>query len=298
MKLIAKDIEATYNSQQLVLTGVDVAGFSKVFSTMWGGSLYGRFEASAVFMVLLSLCDKDGTVDMTPEAIAGQTGWPVDLIRKGIAELASPDPRSRTPDAEGRRILPLDGHRDWGWRITNYKKYREEMRSAERREYLRQAKEQERLRKKSTSVNTVNQVNQCQPIAEAEAEADKNNVSRFALFWSSWPNGPRKTAKKQCLAKWISQGCEADADRVMAALEWFKASEQWVKDGGAFVPMPMTWLNRRSWEIEIPKGKPQSTYEESQARMKEWDEQAKQARSPESIRARELALSKLKVFRG
>jgi hypothetical protein len=156
-------------SQHELLTSVDVAGFSKIFSTMWGGSLYGRFEASAVFMVLLSLSNRDGIVDMTPEAIAGTTGWPLDFIKQGLSELASPDPRSRTPDEHGRRIVPLDEHREWGWRITNYQKYRDEMRSQERREYLREAKRRERA---STRVNTSTNVNRVQPIADADADAE------------------------------------------------------------------------------------------------------------------------------
>jgi hypothetical protein len=136
---------------------------------MWGGSLYGRFEASAVFMVLLSLCNRDGEIDMTPEAIAGVTGWPLEFISKGLVELAAPDKRSRTHGHGGRRILPIDEHRDWGWKLTNYQKYRDEMRSLERREYLREAKRRERA---STDVNTSTNVNRVQPIAEAEAEAE------------------------------------------------------------------------------------------------------------------------------
>jgi uncharacterized phage protein (TIGR02220 family) len=135
---------------------------------MWGGSLYGRFEASAVFMVLLSLCDQDGMIDMTPEAIAGTTGWPIDFIQRGISELEAPDERSRTQGEEGRRIIRLDAHRVWGWFITNYKKYREVMRSAERREYLKEKQRERRSKlKASTSVDNVNRVNRNQPIAEA-----------------------------------------------------------------------------------------------------------------------------------
>jgi hypothetical protein len=134
---------------------------------MWQGSLYGRFEASAVFMVLLSLCDADGVIDMTPEAVAGTTGWPIEFIKQGLEELAKPDARSRTPDQDGRRIILLDDHRDWGWRITNYQLYRQQMRSLERREYLREAKRKERAR--STAVNTSTGVNRVQPIAEADS---------------------------------------------------------------------------------------------------------------------------------
>ena len=144
-----------------------------MFGSMWQGSLYGRFEASAVFMVFLSLCDRDGRVDMTPEAIAGTCGWPLDFIRSGIAELEKPDPRSRTPDEDGRRIIRLDDHRDWGWMITNYAKYRDEMRSMDRREYLRQKKREQRARQQlSTGQPSSTSINRCQPIADAEAEAD------------------------------------------------------------------------------------------------------------------------------
>jgi hypothetical protein len=162
-----------------------LSGYSKLFGAMWQGSLYGHFEASAVFMVLLSLCDAQGVVDRTPEAIAGTTGWPLEFICKGIEELGKPDPRSRTPDEEGRRIIPLDAHRNWGWRLTNYDHYRQEMRSIDRREYMRVAKRRERERTKadspqeSTPVNTSTSVNRRQPIAEAEAyaEAEAKNKS-------------------------------------------------------------------------------------------------------------------------
>lgn len=157
--------------------GVDnLGGFSKLFGSMWQGSLYGRFEASAVFMVFLSLCDRDGHVDMTPEAIAGTCGWPLDFIRSGIAELEKPDLRSRTPNEDGRRIIRLDDHRDWGWMITNYAKYRDEMRSMDRREYLRQKKREQRSRQQMSTGQPSSTIgNRRQPIAEAEAEADSRS---------------------------------------------------------------------------------------------------------------------------
>ena len=99
--------------------------YAKVFTSMWDGSLHGHLEASAVLMALVTLCNADGVIDMTPEAISGRTGWPIDFIRKGIGELEAPDFRSRTPDDEGRRIVRLDSHREWGWIIVNYRKYRQ-----------------------------------------------------------------------------------------------------------------------------------------------------------------------------
>ena len=62
---------------------------------------------------------------MTHEAIARRTNVPLEIVRRAFGELEKPDPRSRNPDHEGRRIKGLDEHRDWGWVIVNYVKYRE-----------------------------------------------------------------------------------------------------------------------------------------------------------------------------
>lgn len=181
-----------------------MAGFSKVFSTIWGGSLYGHFEASAVFLVFLSLADRNGDVDMTPEAIAGTTGWPLDFIRKGIKELEAPDDRSRTPGHEGRRIIRTDDHRAWGWRITNYALYRDKMRSADRKEYLAQKQREYRARDKNTNVDTLTIGDLNQPIAEADTEAEANKKKTAIALpewldmasWTAWEIYRKEIGKK------------------------------------------------------------------------------------------------------
>ena len=136
-------------------------------------------------MLLLSLCDADGVVDATIEAIAGRTGWPIEFIRQGIAELEQPDPQSRTPAADGRRILRLDEHRNWGWSITNYSEYRDRGRVEERREFYREAKRKQRAK----NVRELSETNvdcpagpQCPPIAEAEAVAAASAKSTTAAL--------------------------------------------------------------------------------------------------------------------
>jgi hypothetical protein len=132
--------------------------YVKMFRSIFDGSLYGQFEPTIVFMAMLVIAEREGIVDMTPEAIAAKCGFPLDIVQRGIIELEKPDPRSRTPDEEGRRIVKLEEGRDWGWRITNYEKY-EKIRSAEeRREYFRLKKQEQRAKSKmSTPVHTVHQ---------------------------------------------------------------------------------------------------------------------------------------------
>lgn len=68
----------------------------------------------------------------------------------------------------------------------------------------------------------------------------------FELFWDSYP---RKIAKQNALKAWLK--VNPDVEKIMAALEVQKDSEQWRKDGGQFIPHPATWLNGRRWEDEI-----------------------------------------------
>lgn len=103
-------------------------GYTPVFSTVFDGSLYGKWPESPVWLTMLALCDKRGNVDMSYEAIAGRTGWPMDLLRQGIAALMQPDPASRSPSQDGRRLVPLTEGRGWGWHVVNHALYREKAR--------------------------------------------------------------------------------------------------------------------------------------------------------------------------
>lgn len=131
---------------------------------MFDGTLASRgpWQALVTFQQLIVLANPDGIVDMTADAISRRTSIPLDIIELGIAELLKPDARSRTPDEEGRRIVLIDDHRDWGWQIVNHAKYQAMRNAAERREYLRVAQAERRARLKaeslSTTVNSVNSV--------------------------------------------------------------------------------------------------------------------------------------------
>ena len=99
--------------------------YGKIFDSMYDGTLYGHWEAIVTLQQMLVLCNQDGVLDITPQAIAARTSIPLDIITKGIGILAEVDPYSRTPDEDGRRIVLLDEHRPWGWRLVNYAKYQQ-----------------------------------------------------------------------------------------------------------------------------------------------------------------------------
>ena len=86
---------------------------------------------------MIVLADADGIVDMTPQAMCARTSIPIKILEEGLKKLAEPDPYSRTPGEDGRRIVCIDEHRPWGWQIVNYLKYKHLKDSDEVREQNR-----------------------------------------------------------------------------------------------------------------------------------------------------------------
>lgn len=77
-----------------------------------------------VFEDFLKLCDgRTGVLDMTRQSLSRRLNIPAEILDKEITKLESPDPASRDPEFDGRRIERIDAHRDWGWRILNWAKY-------------------------------------------------------------------------------------------------------------------------------------------------------------------------------
>lgn len=78
----------------------------------------------------------------------------------------------------------------------------------------------------------------------------------FEQFWKAYP---RKVAKGDARKAWkqttrIRPPLEALLESLQAAM----ASEQWVRDGGQFIPYPATWLRGERWddEYEIAQAAP------------------------------------------
>lgn len=75
----------------------------------------------------------------------------------------------------------------------------------------------------------------------------------FDRFWASFP---RKIAKGAARKAWIqTERIRPPLSHLLKALAVAKASDQWRKDGGAFIPHASTWLRQERWddvhEIEL-----------------------------------------------
>lgn len=73
--------------------------------------------------------------------------------------------------------------------------------------------------------------------------------NHFSSFWDSYP---RKEGKKNAEKSWLKIDPKLH-DIILSALKEHCESEQWLKDGGRFIPHPATWLNQERWNDEIKR---------------------------------------------
>lgn len=122
--------------------------FAKIFSQIFDSSIAENYQTRHIFMDLLVMADSDGVIDMTIPAIARRANVPLDVVTAAVQELCQPDTDSRTPGEEGRRLLPIDPARGWGWQVVNYAHYRAIRDEERRREYFRDYRRKEREEKR------------------------------------------------------------------------------------------------------------------------------------------------------
>jgi hypothetical protein len=210
--------------------------FAKIYASMYDGTLAtkGPWEALVTFQQFLVLCDKTGMVDMTPEAISRRTTIPLDIIARGITALEAPDHDSRRPDEDGRRIIRLSAHRNWGWQIVNYEHYRKLRSADDRRDYLREYMRERRAKEKTPA--------KPKPVLNGS----------FDAFWSAYP---RHEKRKDAERAWLKiNPDEALTQKIIAAIERQKLdgclAARATADGRSTVPHPTSWLNGKRWEDE------------------------------------------------
>ena len=91
--------------------------------------------------------------------------------------------------------------------------------------------------------------------ANKDKEESKEDISPLTpqgadkLFDQFWAVYPKKKGKEQARKAWKKLAPDKDLCRQMsAALKWQKQSQEWLKDGGQFIPYPASWLNGHRWE--------------------------------------------------
>lgn len=151
----ARDGEVSEGARAAAAALANRLMYTKVFRSIYDGTLADNWQAMVTFQQMLILADSQGVVDMTPGAMARITGIPLEILAAGIAVLEAPDAGSRTPEMEGRRIARLDAHRDWGWFLVNFAKYRAMQTREEKNEADRERMRTKRAAERSNSSQVV-----------------------------------------------------------------------------------------------------------------------------------------------
>lgn len=226
--------------------------YGKLFSSMYDGTLYGQWQAIITLQQMVILADEDGVVDITPPALAAKTSIPLEIIEKGLEQLSEPDKYSRSEAEDGRRIVLLDEGRPWGWRIVNYRYYRD---MATREEKKR--KDRERIAEKRKQNNDVAECRSpsqgVADVAHTDTDTDTEKEQgalrtpdRFPEFWSAYP---KKREKKKARDAWKRKKLDARADEIITDVQTrIEKDGQWIE---GYIPHPTTYINGERWEDEI-----------------------------------------------
>lgn len=86
------------------------------------------------------------------------------------------------------------------------------------------------------------------PITPAAEKQPSAQERRFAEFWTAYP---KKVGKKAAQKAWEKAKPDAELfEKIMQAVATAKTSEQWLREGGRFIPNPSTWINQGRWDDE------------------------------------------------
>lgn len=204
-------------------------------------------DTAYVFIAMIVLSDENGILKHTAESLARVICKDPQAVREAVAHLELPDLTSNLKAEGGRRIVQLSElNRDEtrGWFVVNKSHYRdkkdlEEVR-AQTRERVKRFRERNVVKRDVTHGNAEKR--------HTDTDTDTKNTGHFDQFWTAYP---KKVAKQEALVAFKKLALvNGDFEKVLAALESAKASDQWQRDDGKFIPHAATWLNGRRFEDE------------------------------------------------
>jgi hypothetical protein len=153
-------------------------GYTKLFSSIVTSTIWVESDRTRiVWITMLAMADRNGEIQASIPGLARLAGVPIPDCEEALAKFIAPDPYSRTPDDEGRRIEKIEG----GWALLNHAKYREmasrDDSKASNTERQRRHREKEKrnatVTPRNATVTPSNvKVTHDLHIAEAEAEAE------------------------------------------------------------------------------------------------------------------------------
>lgn len=123
-----------------------MSGFTKLFSSITESSIWCEDDkVLRVWVAMLARVNADGMVEASVPGFANLCRMSIEEMTRCLARLKAPDPYSRTPDHDGRRIEDAPG----GWKVLNYQAYRErgQAKDGSKAPYMRKYREERKKRR-------------------------------------------------------------------------------------------------------------------------------------------------------
>jgi hypothetical protein len=126
--------------------------FVKLFGSILDSSIWGEpSHVKLVWITMLAMADKYGEVDASVPGLAKRAGVTRNECDDALQRFLSPDPDSRNPENEGRRIEVIQG----GWGLLNHEYYRNLMSKEDQTEQSKIRMQKSRAKKKAQSPNPI-----------------------------------------------------------------------------------------------------------------------------------------------
>lgn len=232
--------------------------YAKLFSSITESSLWcDTKDVRILFVTMLAKADQNGFVEASLPGLARVANLTLDETEQALDCLRAPDPYSKNPANEGRRVADVPG----GFAVLNYDDYRSRRNAEERREYMREYMQQyrkqdekprkQRVNKRKQKLTDVNHSKPPLAYTETETEADTKTQSLFDSFWSTYP---RRIAKANAVKAWQKAIKATDPQTIIDAAAKYATSVNGKER--QFVKHPATWLNGGCWDDE-PESAPE-----------------------------------------
>ncbi len=216
-------------------------GFTKLFSSIITSTVWMEDNATRIMWIgMLAMANADGVVEGSIPGLANVCRVTMSEAQAAIDIFLNPDPHSRNPENDGRRMEKVDG----GWRILNYGNYRQKTQdqigsAAERMRRYREKKNETTNRNPLRS--KVTRYTEAEEEAEEEEYKDKEKtlplvrLGEFKNIHISEENleklqdrfGPTTTHEciEQCSA-WMKSTGKKRKDHYATLLNWIKKHQK------------------------------------------------------------------------
>lgn len=86
------------------------------------------------------------------------------------------------------------------------------------------------------------------PVPDSSPNSEEGKKSEEGEFQQFWDTYPKKIGKRAAEKAWYAAKSRPALNLILSTLHTAKASPDWKKEQGKYIPHPATWLNQGRWD--------------------------------------------------